>query len=165
MGLRYIRKCLTRTNPAQESAMRAKAWTSRPVKILGILLVSFYGVYPRLFLARVYADQLVNPPLRGKWQALPERSELFYEIAADPSEEEEMPPRSDADPRRLGSMGQIPGNVLSASATQLVVITDRDMSLYLKKGEELAFAVNSETEVQADGPIALTADTIPRDSY
>jgi len=116
-------------------------------------------------LARVYADQLVDPLLRGKWQALPERSELFYEIAADPSEEEEMPPRSDADPRRLGSMGQIPGNVLSASATQLVVITDRDMSLYLKKGEELAFAVTSETEVQTDGPIVLTADTIPRDSY
>jgi tetratricopeptide (TPR) repeat protein len=195
-----------------------------------------------LFLARVYAAQLVNPLLVGTWQVLPEESELVYEIAADgqcvryvrgqaqpgiceftasdgqcvpyvqvqpgicdfdswyqlttpdgtengtyvlkdadfmilinPRGQREwkrvassaagMRPRSDADPRRLGSMGQIPGNVLSASPTQLVVVTDRDRSIYLKKGEELEFVVNSETQVQADAPISLTADTIPRDSY
>ena len=207
--------------------MRAKAWTFsfKPVRIVVMLLASFCGVCSSLFLARAYADQLVDPLLRGKWQVLPEGSELFYEIAADgqcvryvrgqaqpgiceftaldswyqlttpdgtengtysledadlmvltnprgqtgwkrvASPSGETQPRSDADPRRLGSMGQIPGNVLSASATQLVVVTDRDMSVYLKKGEELEFAVNSETQVEADGPIALTAGTIPRDSY
>jgi tetratricopeptide (TPR) repeat protein len=163
--------------------------------------------------------------LLGKWQVLPEKSDVFYEITADgqcvryvhgqaqpgiceftaaysryqlttpdgtdsgtyspqdaglmilisprgqtgwrrvTSFSEEVRPPSAADAHRLGNMGQIPGNVLSASPSQLVVVTDRDMSIYLSKGEELEFAVSSETQVKTDGPLDLTAGTIPRDSY
>lgn len=117
--------------------------------------------------------QLTTPEGTEKGTYLPEDADLVILLSPRgqtewkrvTSSSKEMRPPAEADPRRLGHMGEIPGHVRRASPTQLVVVTDRDMSLYLKKGEEVEFAVNSETQVETDGPIAWTVGTIPRDSY
>src|SRR5262245_51863740 len=65
--------------------MRAKPWilSPNPINLIVVLVAGLWGLCSSVLPAQVSAVSLVDPLLRGKWQVLPEKSDVVYEITAD----------------------------------------------------------------------------------
>src|SRR4051812_38542250 len=65
--------------------MRAKPWilSPNPINLSVVIIASLWGICSSILLPQVSAVPLVDPLLLGKWQVLPEKNDVFYEITAD----------------------------------------------------------------------------------